>query len=83
MRMINEKQKKPMVEWIGLVRSARVEVDEAIGRNVIVLKEKEPVSFDDFRPIMERIALDLNMAKKTFPLENGPARKEEQNRLTP
>lgn len=66
-----------------MVRSALVEVDEAIGRNVIVLEEKEPVSFDDFRKIMERIALDLNMARRLFPLENGPAGKEEQNGLTP
>lgn len=83
LRMIKEKQKKSMVEWIGLVRSALVEVDEAIGKNVIVLEQTEPVSFDDFRKVMERIALDLNMAKKAFPLENGPAKEEERSQLTP
>jgi hypothetical protein len=68
--MIRENQKKSMTEWIGLIRSALVEVDEGLGKHVIVLENPEPVSFDDFRKIMTRIAADLEMAKKAHPLFN-------------
>lgn len=81
LRMIKEKQKKSMIEWIGLVRSALMEVDEAIGRSVIVLEDTEPIVFDDFRKVMERIALDLNMAKRAFPLVKGV--REEQEPVAP
>jgi hypothetical protein len=77
--MIREKQKKSMVEWIGLVRSALIEVDDAMGRNVIVLEDQtEPIAFEDFRKVMERIALDLEMAKNAFPLSNGTKQKQEK-----
>lgn len=77
LRIIKEDQKKSMAEWIGLIRSALIEVDEAIGRNVIVLEQSEPIRFEEFRKIMARIAEDLNMAKKAFPLENGSKVKDE------
>lgn len=69
LRMIRENQKKSMPEWIGLVRSALMEVDEGLGKHVIVLENTEPVSFEEFRKILERIAADLHVTKQAHPLQ--------------
>jgi len=45
-----------------------MEVDEGLGKHVIVLENTEPVAFDEFRQILERIAADLHMAKEASPL---------------
>ncbi len=68
LRMINEGQKKSVAEWTALVRMALLEVDEAIGKGVIMFDD-ESMDFRSYQKFMERVATDLELAKRAQPLK--------------
>lgn len=69
LQMIEENQKKPIFEWSSLIRASLQEIDEALRNRVISLEhDSEPISFEQFRNTMQRVARNLELAKRAHPI---------------
>ena len=62
LRAIRENQKKSLVEWNALIRTALLEIDNALGNESLVVEGEPSFSFEDYRKHMERIAANVQMS---------------------
>ncbi|HYY90383.1 MAG TPA: hypothetical protein VE955_00175 [Candidatus Dormibacteraeota bacterium] len=63
LRAIRENQKKTIPEWNALIRTALLEIDEALGKDGLVIEDRSPSTFEDYRKHMERLAASLQLSQ--------------------
>ena len=80
LRAIRENQKRTIPEWNALIRVALLEIDEALGKESLVMEDKNPSTFEQYRKYMERIAADLQSPQGRISSVAWPRNKTENAR---
>ncbi|MBO0888751.1 hypothetical protein J2P12_06590 [Candidatus Bathyarchaeota archaeon] len=62
LRAIRENQKKSLVEWNALIRTALLEIDNALGNESLIVEGEPSFSFEEYRKQMERIAANVQVS---------------------
>lgn len=74
----NSGKKHKPVEWIALIRVALLELDNAIGHDIVSIEGNETTTGPEFQKYLERIGANVNLAKMASPLfaEKGQDRRK-------
>ena len=80
LRVIRENQKRTIPEWNALIRVALLEIDEALGNESLVMEDKSPSTFEQYRKYMEGLAANLQQSQGRISSIAWPRNKAETAR---